>query len=338
MPTRLPQVVTSRDGRRAIRVETIERDPFGRGRFDGFYLDGAVFLSPGSDPSPVQFKVSGSFRSMWDAKGQTLRWNEPFDSAVTDLALIALGQFLDDNDVPGEPVDGDYAATVNVLSDLFEIFKQPRATEGELATYAQGKIYWAWKFGNEPSSFETWEGYRFRVSVTDLDRAAFANVGVLWQKDKAGYRAMPALARQWAPSRVVSASESQYDVALSFAGEQRSFVQDVAAALKESGARVFYDDFVDLWGKDLTIELERVFRNGSRFVVIFVSREYVEKAWPNLERQHALAGRIERMDDSVLPARFDPISLPGLPTTVSYLDIRDRSPADLASLILQKLG
>ena len=59
-----------------------------------------------------------------------------------------------------------------------------------------------------------------------------------------------------------------------------------------------------LWGKDLTVELERVYRSGARYVVIFVSTEYVEKAWPNVERQHALAGRIQRMDNIPLSISF----------------------------------
>ena len=46
-----------------------------------------------------------------------------------------------------------------------------------------------------------------------------------------------------------------YDVALSFAGEDRPYVQQVAQRLVESGIKVFYDDFekVDLWGKICTI-------------------------------------------------------------------------------------
>ena len=130
----------------------------------------------------------------------------------------------------------------------------------------------------------------------------------------------------------------QYDVALSFAGEQRKYVGEVAEHLREAGASVFYDLFEDLWGADLPVRLGEVYRRQSRYVVIFVSKEYVAKSWPNHERQHALAGRIERMDQSVLPARFDPIDLPGLPTTVGYLDIQNLPATELANRILQKLG
>ncbi|RGL79661.1 TIR domain-containing protein [Eggerthella lenta] len=44
-----------------------------------------------------------------------------------------------------------------------------------------------------------------------------------------------------------------YDVALSFAGEDRQVVEEIALMLVESGVRVFYDEFEQdiLWGKDL---------------------------------------------------------------------------------------
>ena len=45
-------------------------------------------------------------------------------------------------------------------------------------------------------------------------------------------------------------SEQEYQVALSFAGEQRSYVEEVARHLQEKAIGVFYDGFekVRLWG------------------------------------------------------------------------------------------
>ena len=45
----------------------------------------------------------------------------------------------------------------------------------------------------------------------------------------------------------------EYDVVLSFAGEDRVYVQDIAKKLKAKGIKVFYDEFEEakLWGKDL---------------------------------------------------------------------------------------
>ena len=48
----------------------------------------------------------------------------------------------------------------------------------------------------------------------------------------------------------------RWDVALSFAGAQREYVERVAAALKARGVRCFYDadEQVRLWGKNLAEE------------------------------------------------------------------------------------
>lgn len=52
----------------------------------------------------------------------------------------------------------------------------------------------------------------------------------------------------------------QYDVALSFAGENREYVEDVAVFLKSRGLSIFYDKFeqADLWGKNLYDHLQDV--------------------------------------------------------------------------------
>ena len=46
----------------------------------------------------------------------------------------------------------------------------------------------------------------------------------------------------------------RFEVALSFAGPQREYVEQVASALQARGVAVFYDEFerVSLWGKDAT--------------------------------------------------------------------------------------
>jgi hypothetical protein len=55
-------------------------------------------------------------------------------------------------------------------------------------------------------------------------------------------------------------SEIRYDVALSFAGEDRAKAEELAQLLREGGVRVFYDKFEQarLWGSDLSEVLHRV--------------------------------------------------------------------------------
>lgn len=131
----------------------------------------------------------------------------------------------------------------------------------------------------------------------------------------------------------------RYDVCLSFAGEQRSYVELVARALKERDYRVFYDEDeqAELWGKDLAEHFDWIYREGSRFCLMFISKEYAEKPWTRHERRSALARAIEQ-DEYVLPARFDDTELDGLRPTVGYVDLSQYAPASLADLIAEKLG
>lgn len=131
----------------------------------------------------------------------------------------------------------------------------------------------------------------------------------------------------------------KFDVALSFAGEDREYVERVATALRDANIAVFYDGFetVDLWGNDLAAHLGKVYSEDSHFVVMFISRHYIDKAWPGHERQHALSRALKGDAERVLPVRLDDSDVPGLPATTGYLDVRVLTPEKLAELIRQKL-
>ncbi len=65
----------------------------------------------------------------------------------------------------------------------------------------------------------------------------------------------------------------EYDVCLSFAGENRPYVARVAKYLEAHGAHVFYDqnEQTTLWGKNLYTHLDEIYRNKARFCVMFIS-------------------------------------------------------------------
>ena len=131
-----------------------------------------------------------------------------------------------------------------------------------------------------------------------------------------------------------------YEVALSFAGEQRGYVEGVARALQSRDIAVFYDEFekIALWGKHLAEELQAVYERRSGRVVIFASEAYVEKAWPRHEWRAALSRAVQEPGEYVLPVRFDDTQVPGLPEDVPYVRAEDHSPAELAAIIAEKLG
>ena len=131
-----------------------------------------------------------------------------------------------------------------------------------------------------------------------------------------------------------------YEVALSFASEQREYAEGVATALQSRGISVFYDDFekIELWGKDLTEEFQAIFERGSDAVVFFVSKAWVEKPWPRIERRFALSRAVGEPEFDVLPVRFDDTPVPGLAESVAYICAQHYSPAELASMIAERLG
>ncbi|HEU4689892.1 MAG TPA: TIR domain-containing protein [Vicinamibacterales bacterium] len=131
----------------------------------------------------------------------------------------------------------------------------------------------------------------------------------------------------------------EYDVALSFAGEDRPHAEALAAILRQHQVRVFYDstEQANLWGKNLVEHLHDVFSRRARFCVMFVSRAYAAKAWPTHERRAALERAFQESSrDYVLPVRIDRTLVPGLPSTVGYLSI-ETGIEEIGRLLREKL-
>ena len=135
-------------------------------------------------------------------------------------------------------------------------------------------------------------------------------------------------------------TQHEYDVALSFAGEDRAYVEMVADQLRARDVTVFYDRYeeAELWGKDLYTHLSEIYRNKARFTLMFCSKQYGEKLWTTHERRAAQARAFEEAGDYILPAKFDDTEIPGILSTTANIDLRDRSPLEVALRVCQKLG
>ena len=135
-------------------------------------------------------------------------------------------------------------------------------------------------------------------------------------------------------------SEYEYEVALSFAGEQRPYVEEVARALHSRNISVFYDENeqVELWGKGLAEYFTDVFENRARMAVMFISEQYVNKVWTNLERRAMLSRTARESREYILPVRFDDTLVPGLTQDIKYENACRFSPGELAAHIALKIG
>lgn len=132
----------------------------------------------------------------------------------------------------------------------------------------------------------------------------------------------------------------KYDVALSFAGEDRGSAKAVAEALKGRNISVFYDKYekATLWGQDLYTYLSDLYQNQALYCVMFISKFYAAKLWTNHERQFAQARAFKENTEYILPIRLDDTEIPGLPMTLGYLDWQDETPTSIADILIAKLG
>lgn len=135
-------------------------------------------------------------------------------------------------------------------------------------------------------------------------------------------------------------SNYKYDVAFSFAGEQRGYVKDVYDYLTLKGVKVFYDqdEAVDAetWGQNLVDYFNDIFRHKAKFCIVFISQEYANKIWTNYERQVIQArGLVDQ--GYILPARFDGTKLAGEIETTKYVNLAHLTPEDFGNIILRKI-
>jgi len=132
----------------------------------------------------------------------------------------------------------------------------------------------------------------------------------------------------------------EYDVAVSFAGEQRTEAEAIAKCLRDSGVSVFYDKYeqADLWGKDLFEHLAEVYERKARYCLMFVSQAYANKVWTSHERRNAQARALSQRSEYILPVRFDETKIPGLPETIGYLRFEEHGAQGVCEHLLNKLN
>ncbi|MCB9112237.1 MAG: TIR domain-containing protein [Anaerolineales bacterium] len=139
---------------------------------------------------------------------------------------------------------------------------------------------------------------------------------------------------------IVESAEYDYDVAISYAAEDSKYVNEVAKHLKDAGVNVFFDKFlqVELWGENLYTHLDEIYRKKARYCVMFLSIHYANKAWTSHERESAQARAFKENQPYILPVRFDETDIPGIVSTIGYIDASKVSPKKLSKMIMDKLA
>lgn len=137
----------------------------------------------------------------------------------------------------------------------------------------------------------------------------------------------------------------EYDVALSFAGENRELAKHIANQLRELDVPVFYDEAFEanFLGKAWTKKFKEIFADESRYVVVLLDKYHAEKIWPTFEREH-FAPRVA--DEHVIPIYLDDTKFVGIPADIIGVrfkydqgdpDWRERADREIVEKLIDKL-
>ncbi len=109
----------------------------------------------------------------------------------------------------------------------------------------------------------------------------------------------------------------------------------MVGSLKRRRVKCFYDfdEQATLVGKNLFTYLDEIYRLKARFCIMFISEHYPLKLWTNHERQSIQARMFESKDDYLIPVRLDDTEVPGVLSTIGYIDGRRLDTSEVAALI-----
>ena len=107
----------------------------------------------------------------------------------------------------------------------------------------------------------------------------------------------------------------EFDLAISFAGENRALAKYLADQLKELDVQVFYDENFEsnYLGKTWSKEFTRIFGSASRYVVCLLDESHQQKIWPTFERE-VFVPRVQKGE--VIPVFLDDTPITGIPKDV----------------------
>lgn len=133
----------------------------------------------------------------------------------------------------------------------------------------------------------------------------------------------------------------KFDVALSFPGEKRDYVSEVANILRENLDEdcLFYDfDYQSQLARpNIDILLQNIYRNNAKLIVVFLSKEYVQKEWCGLEWRAVRDIIKSKGDQQIMFVKFDDAQIDGLFGIDGYIDANRFTPNNVADFIIERI-
>ena len=103
----------------------------------------------------------------------------------------------------------------------------------------------------------------------------------------------------------MATAEYEYDVFVSHANDNKqAFVDALSAGLNRLGIKVWYDSSVLDWGDDWKTKIEEGLAK-SRFGIVVLSPQFIDREWTTKELQELLNRQNERHEKVVLPLLYN---------------------------------
>jgi hypothetical protein len=131
----------------------------------------------------------------------------------------------------------------------------------------------------------------------------------------------------------------EYDVAVSFAAEDRAVAEELAGLLAARNIKVLRAEYhpAELGGSDFVTYIAEMYRTKALFCLLLISKHYPLKAWTEAERTSAREHALRDPDEYILPVRLDDSEIPGMQDVEGYQDVRPGSMDSVVDLLEGKL-
>jgi hypothetical protein len=140
----------------------------------------------------------------------------------------------------------------------------------------------------------------------------------------------------------VDITTHQFAVALSFPGEARPFVEQVAGQLESrlGPHRYFYDENyqAQLARPSLDVLLQDIYGKRSKLVVVFIGSDYQKKEWCGIELRAIREIILQRGYERIMFVRLDDGEVEGVFKSDGYVDARRHDASEIAHFIMQRLA
>ena len=134
--------------------------------------------------------------------------------------------------------------------------------------------------------------------------------------------------------------EFEYDVALSFAGEDRDTADQLTQLLRQNHVTVFHDEYTpdQTWGNDFINHVVNLYNRKAAYCVLLISQHYPLHRWSEEDRLATQERALRDANEYIILLPIDDTEVVGVADAPGYVNIRQQTLESVADLLKEKLA